>query len=727
MTHVIATNIWCQSISEKSTPSASISTDPFLHFLIVAAGSRAMKRIIALILSLVSAQTMAEVKVDGVQYTAAAQSSRLVLSFTGLPSYKVFTLENPPRIVIDLSDARLTSTLPKVNPRNGLARGLRSGIRHSHDLRMVLEVNENVTAGSTILQPSNNRGYRLVIDLVLPGAAPPAAHETALAATDTPPAPNAEVFAQLMEDARQSMAKNDYGRAIALYTKILEYPDHAYRQDAQEFLGLARERNGQLAHAKAEYETYLQLYPEGEGAARVRQRLTGMLTAQAPAREKLPEEKPREIPASWNVRGGFSQYYRRDVSTTDAAGTSVNQSELDTDIDVIAQMVKPDYQMQGRFTAGYRNDFIDGSFSNPLRISSLYVDASDSHRKTLGRIGRQSQSRGGVLGRFDGLLLSRQLNPTVKLNLVSGYPVDSSTIDKIATDTQFYGINADLGTFANAWDFNVFAIEQTSEGLLDRRAVGGEMRYFQTNHSVLGLADYDVSYQTLNMILLLGNWLFVDNTALNLVYDQRKSPILTTRNALIGQTDAALTALAQHYTEDQIRALARDRSADSHSYTASLAHPLGNKLQIGGDITLSILSSTPTSGGVDAMPASGNDWSYSLQIMGNDLVKIGDIAIIAVRRNTNTTSDTTSLNLNTRYPIDQAWRINPRLLIDHRHFATDGSTQWTTSPSVRVNYMWRRDFNLEFEAGGEWSSRDTAGTTDKTTGYYLSIGYRADF
>ena len=539
--------------------------------------------------------------------------------------------------------------------------------------------------------------------------------------------PTAEQLAQFMEEARQAMARADYSRAIALYTKILGYPDHPYRQDAQEFLGLARERNGQLAHAKAEYETYLRLYPEGEGAARVRQRLTGLLTAQAPAKEKLPKEKPREIPRAWSVRGGFSQFFRRDVSTTDAAGTSVNLSELDTDLDVVAQLMKPDYQIQSRFTGGYRNDFIDGSPYNPLRITSLYVDAADNHRETLGRIGRQSQSRGGVLGRFDGLLLSRQLNQIVKLNLVGGYPVDSSTIDQIATDTRFYGINADLGTFANAWDFNVFAIEQTSEGLLDRRAVGGEMRYFRMNHSALGLVDYDVSYHTLNMLLLLGNWLFADNSTLNLIYDQRKSPILTTRNALIGQTDASLTALAQRFSEDQIRALAVDRSADSRSYTASFAHPLNDKLQIGGDITLSTLSATPASGGVAGFPDSGDDWSYSLQLMGTDLIKSGDITIIGLLRNQNNMSDTTSLNLNSRYPVNQAWRINPQLRIAHRHFSSDDSTQWSTLPAVRVSYMWRRDFNLELEAGGEWTNRDVAGTTDKTTGYYLSFGYRADF
>lgn len=677
---------------------------------------------------------MAEVKVEEVKFTAESQTSRLVLRLTGSPAYKLFTLTDPPRVIIDLSDARLAASLPDVRSGGSPIQAVRSGTRNGHDLRVVLDVDGEVATKSFLLQPSGKQGYRLVIELTRPSAGARKIISAANVTSVPAPAPAANVSApsiesltEWMEEARRSMASNDYGHAIALYTKILEYPDHPFRQDAQEFLGLARERNGQLAHAKAEYETYLQLYPKGEGVERVRQRLTGLLTARAPVKEKLPDDKPREAPAVWSMRGGFSQFYRRDVSYTDSAGTSVNQSALDSDLDVIGQLVKPDYELHSRFTGGYRYDFLDDNNSNPLRITSLYVDAADHHRNNLARLGRQSQSRGGVLGRFDGLLLSRQVAPFVKLNLVGGYPVDTTTIDQIATQTLFYGVNADLGTFANAWDFNTFIIEQTSEGMLDRRAVGGEVRYFQMNHSALGLVDYDVSYQTWNMILLLGNWLFSDNSTLNIVLDQRKSPVLTTRNALIGQTDPSLAALAQRFSEDQIRALALDRSAESRSYTASLAHPLNDKLQISGDVTLSTLSATPASGGVEATPDSGEDWSYSLQVMGSDLIKTGDIAIIGVRYDTNSSSDTTSLNLNTRYPVNPALLVNPRLRVDHRSFAADGGTQWTTVPSIRMNYMWRRDFNLELEAGGEWSNRKTAATTDKTSGYYISAGYRVDF
>ncbi len=699
-----------------------------------------MKRMAAPLLLLISSQVMAEVKVEKTRFIADPHSTRFIINLTKSPSYKVFTLNNPPRVVIDINDTRLTSALPKIKSDANPVQAVRSGIRHGHDLRVVLEVKDEVTAKNYIMPPSGNQGYRLVIELEQPGSVSP--QQSAVAANPPVPAaasaalalpmPSAESLAAWMEEARQAMAKTDYNHAIALYTKILEYPDHAYRQDAQEYLGLARERNGQLAHAKAEYETYLKLYPKGEGADRVRQRLTGLLTAQAPARDKLPKQARRKDVPLWNVRGGFSQYYRRDVSTIDGFGTTVNQSALDSNLDVIAQLTQPTYEMRTRFTGGYRNDFLDGNnngfgSSSPLSITSLYVDAADRHHQNLGRIGRQSQNRGGVLGRFDGMLLSHQLTPFVKVNLVSGYPVDYSTVDRISTQTLFYGINADFGTYANTWDFNTFAVQQTSEGLLDRRAVGGEVRYFKPNHSALGLADYDVSYQTLNMILLLGNWLFPDNSSLNVVIDQRKSPILTTRNALIGQLDGSLSALNQRFTEDQIRQLALDRSADSHNYTISLAHPLNDKLQISGDLTLSTLSSTPASGGIDAIPASGEDWNYSVQLMGTDLIKGGDIAIIGLRMDNNSTSDTISLNLNTRYPVTQALRINPRLRIDHRHFTTDNSTQWTTAPSVRVNYRLRRYFNLEFEAGGDWTSRDAPGATSKTTGYYISAGYRADF
>ena len=55
--------------------------------------------------------------------------------------------------------------------------------------------------------------------------------------------------------------------AIARLTQIIAAEDYLHRIDAAEMLGLARERKGQLAQAKAAYEDYLRRYPDSRAAA----------------------------------------------------------------------------------------------------------------------------------------------------------------------------------------------------------------------------------------------------------------------------------------------------------------------------------------------------------------------------------------------------------------------------------------------------------------------------
>ena len=93
----------------------------------------------------------------------------------------------------------------------------------------------------------------------------------------------------LVEEGRAALAAGDLDRAVALFTQVGALPEHARTPEALELLGLARERKGQAAHARAEYEEYLERHPEGEGAERVRQRLDALLTATTSPRERLRE------------------------------------------------------------------------------------------------------------------------------------------------------------------------------------------------------------------------------------------------------------------------------------------------------------------------------------------------------------------------------------------------------------------------------------------------------
>ncbi len=84
---------------------------------------------------------------------------------------------------------------------------------------------------------------------------------------------------QLMNEAKDALRDGELERSVALYTRALQMTGAGHRREAREYLGLARERNGQVAHARAEYEAFLAEFPEGTDAERVRQRLAGMLSA----------------------------------------------------------------------------------------------------------------------------------------------------------------------------------------------------------------------------------------------------------------------------------------------------------------------------------------------------------------------------------------------------------------------------------------------------------------
>ena len=543
-----------------------------------------------------------------------------------------------------------------------------------------------------------------------------------------PAIPETEV-AEIMESARQAMAGNDYSRAIQLYTKVLRYPEHKYREQAQEFLGLARERNKQLAHAKREYEKYLVLYPEGEGAERVRQRLAALVTARKepqvalkPGRRAQPEEGGTE----WRTYGSFSQFYRRDVLDIEPLGPRDTQNRLSTDIDVSARGRSDVLDTSIRFTGGYLKDFLDDDPDSYSHVSSLYVDLNHKPTGLSTRLGRQTRSTGGVSGRFDGGLFGYRMSEDVKFNLVAGYPVDRSS-DGPDTDRNFWGASVDLGTYDNAWDFVLFYIDQANEDLIGRRAVGGEFRYFTAERSLLGLVDYDIHYEKLNTFLLIGNLNLPGGLSLNAQFDYRASPFLTTQNALQGQAITSLTALQASFTDDEIYQLAEDRTAESTSLTLGASKPLTDQLQLSGDVTLTELSDTPASGGVAAVPGTGVDKYYNLQLIGNNLLKPGDITVAGVRYSDTTNVNTTTLSLNTRYPITRFWRVNPRVRLDYKDRVTNNSTEWIFVPSLRMDYLLQRKYYFEVEVGGEYSELDGPGLSDTTSTYYFTAGYRIDF
>ncbi len=546
------------------------------------------------------------------------------------------------------------------------------------------------------------------------------------------PGSREERLARLMEEARRATALGNYSRAIQIYTKVSEPPPNPWSRQALEFLGLAREKKGQLAQARLVYERFLKEYPEGEDAKRVQQRLSALLTAgESKPRKVLRKAKRTEVAAreiEYEVFGGWSQFYRREASNTDEQGFALSDTALVSDLDVTGRIRKDQYELDARFTGGYTLNFLNNGTPPENRISDAYLEFLETEADHSLRLGRQSHSSDGVLGRFDGVLAGYRVNPVLRLKAVAGMPVASTVETGPDWDRYFYGVSADIGQLAQAWDFNLFFIEQRADGVLDRRAVGGEARYFRPGVSIFTLIDYDISYDKLNTFLMLGNF-SIDRTrtTINLTLDYRTSPLLTTSNAIQGQGVSNLGNLLNSFTEEQARQLALDRTAETSTATLGLTQQLSDKFQLTADITATGTTGTPASGGVDEVLANRTDFFYSTQLIGSSLFKPGDVSIVGLRFSDASTANTLTFTFNTRYPVTRDFRVNPRLRFDHRK--NNGFTeQYTFRPELRLDYRLRRWLQFEVDLGGEWlwQEQDAADST-KTVSYFANLGYRMEF
>ena len=557
-----------------------------------------------------------------------------------------------------------------------------------------------------------------------------------------PPLPP-EVLKATLADARTALGARDYTKAVALLTKLQRQPEFPDRARAQELLGLARERSGQLAHAKAEYEEYLRRYPKGEAAERVAFRLRTLRAAEAKARTGRDANGDTQ---GWQVSGGVAQMARYDGSriTNGApppnsqpvpAAPTITQNALFNDVDLLARRRGETYDWVGRVSAGYDKSFAtsQGALGNATRVSLASIELLDRPLGVLARLGRQANNTSGILGTFDGLFLSWQFKPSWALNAAGGYPVEQLIVSP-QTQERFETL-ALAYTPPNAhWDASVFAATQQFQGLRDRQAVGLEGRFLASRASLVAVVDYDTSFHALNTASVLGTLQLPARWSVSFDAERRNSPVLTTRNALIGQPFPDLIQLEQVFTPEQIYQLARDRTPITSNYSFTATKPLGQRFQVTTIVSATQTGATPASGGVDAVPASGMLLTYQGQVYGSNLWRNGDFNVLTLTHGNTIIGTIDSVSANSRFPIGGAWRLGPRFTVDRLNSLTDGSQNTTYIPSLLLDYQRERKlFQLEF--GGQLGKREaflllqngTFVQTQNTTRYYVSVSYRISF
>jgi hypothetical protein len=561
-----------------------------------------------------------------------------------------------------------------------------------------------------------------------------------------------------MDEGRAALKRNNPGGAVQLFAKVLKYPENQYSAEAQELLGLAHQKGGQLGDARAEYEDFLRRYPSGEQSERVRQRLAGIVTAIGEPSTPLhaPNGPPVAMPpigrfaptreTTWTLLGSASTFYIRDDSfrtvrdptvapdpNADADDHAVHQNETLSTLDLAATWNNDQTRGRIRFSGAEEHRFYSPSQTDETGVSAFSVETliKDWNLSTVA--GRQTLNTDGMLGRFDGMLFSWQPLPMLKVDLVGGSPASSRYDLPFKNERYFYGAGIGLGPYFGGLETTLYAIEQRDRWLVDREAIGSDFRYVDLNKFAFGNVDYDIRLQRLNAAIVSAFWTLPDKSTIYGGADYRRMPYLSTWNALLNQPFATLYDMLKAQTESsqQLQQLAIDQTPIYKSAMLGFSHPLSDKLQVGADATIVSLTQPISQTGLDSsllatLPA-GNEFYYSAQLIGNNIIKDGDMYIASLRYSQQPTLNEYALDFNTKYPLTNDWLLSPRLRLGYAVGKGTDLKQYTVLPSFLIDYYWTSDLNFEFEVGAQWTSSVQSGIKTKDTELLATIGLRYSF
>lgn len=104
-------------------------------------------------------------QVENLRVWDGPDSTRVVLDLDRSIDYRLFTLDGPSRVVVDLADTRVENELSLDADASGVVGAVRHGIRNGSDARVVLDLEGKARPKSFLLEPAGKYGHRLVIDL----------------------------------------------------------------------------------------------------------------------------------------------------------------------------------------------------------------------------------------------------------------------------------------------------------------------------------------------------------------------------------------------------------------------------------------------------------------------------------------------------------------------------------------------------------------------------------
>lgn len=537
----------------------------------------------------------------------------------------------------------------------------------------------------------------------------------------------------LMESALAQLTAGDLGAALETLNRLLNLPPNLQSADAQELIGLTRERLGDTDRARIEYELFLRLYPESDRRVRVEERLQKLQAPTPPPAVSTTDNAETDV--STEVYGSVLQTWfegnsKVETETTNPLDGIIDRSSLSlqdqrsllSSIDLTFRRRSTSTEQRWVLRDAYLASYLDDT-DDRNRLYAAYWDYRNRNQGWSMRLGRQSSQVGGVLGRFDGLQANYEGYTDHKLGMVLGRVADNGQTE----DNDFAGLFAEQRLFDHRFN-NQFYVLQNERGgsIRTREAIGDVLSYVGDRITWYGMVDYDALFSELNIASVQGSWQYLNGGYLSWLLDQRKTPVLDLGNALIGEPVQSLAELVTLLGDDTVMQYARDRTADAKGASLSLTYPLAEHWQIGVDVRSYEIGAQPASGSLPASPGTGNVLTVGVQVIGNQLLAARDANVWSLNQIQGDRYDGWSLAYTLLWPATDALTIEPSLRYYRQQDENEITlARWT--PILRLRYQIASRMMLELQYDGEQSLTESETLSDRLNRQLWSLGYVWEF
>ncbi len=520
---------------------------------------------------------------------------------------------------------------------------------------------------------------------------------------------------QLMVQAQAAIDAKDYFRATRLLTAVASQKQSPYSARAQELLGNVREEAGQLAQARAEYEAYLKKYPHGDGASRVQARLDSILSGSG----GKTTAGGRKVISRGIVSLGYR--YNDGGERPDYPGGGLIFDEVFSALTASLQYSAIIDTPQARttlFVSASGDLYRSGIRDRDPKVSEAYFSYEPKSSGATFTVGRQKTDPRGIAYRTDGVSLKWPLQNGVRIGFVVGKPVDS-TRDKFFEDGRT--LAAASVTFEDALvpgEVSLYAVGQWDGSRLDRNAIGAEYtRAFEGGHSLYAGVEYDLKFSSVNRAQVNATYALKNDARIVGGLAYYRSPSLSLENALFGRAGLTVDDLLlppYSLTLAQIEAFAADRS--SKVATADLAYfgKLNAKWDLVVDGSVTRISGTPASGGVNAVSSIGTLYSAGILFMGSSVFRQNDGVNVSLRWSKGSDDTSYVLDTSVQVPINDRLSLRPRLRVGYRDNDV-GPNDNILMPSIGARYSFDNKTSFQIDAGRKFEDQNefflTAGLT----------------